>query len=93
MKKYAIIAFLLLLVVSFFLLWRQSQSLNAELSAKNASLAEEINLVKKTIIEKETVISGQNKRYYELITSINYNECENMPVSKELLDTAKELQK
>lgn len=93
MKKYAIIAFLLLLVASFFLLWRQSQSLNAELSAKNASLAEEINLVKKTIIEKETVISGQNKRYYELITSINYNECENMPVSKELLDTAKELQK
>lgn len=93
MKKYVIIAFLLLLVASFFLLWRQSQSLNAELSAKNASLAEEINLVKKTIIEKETVISGQNKRYYELITSINYNECENMPVSKELLDTAKELQK
>lgn len=93
MKKYAIIAFLLLLVASFFLLWRQSQSLNEELSAKNASLAEEINLVKKTIIEKETVISEQNKRYYELVSSINYNECENMPVSKELLNTAKELQK
>lgn len=81
-----------IMVVLFFML-RSANVKNAELTAQNNSLTAHITMMQKTISEKDSVINAQNKKYNEIIESIKYNDCENLPVSESLLNAAKELQK
>jgi vacuolar-type H+-ATPase subunit E/Vma4 len=84
--------FLALLLVIFFLMWRSVSHQNVELQQNIENLTASLNAIQITLQEKQEVITQQDKKYRELLNSIQYNECENLPVSETLLKAAKELQ-
>ena len=81
-----------LLLVIFFFMWRNVSLKNESLTSQNSALTAQIEKIENTLIERDTVISEQNKKYQALLNSIKYNDCENLPVSETLLQAAKELQ-
>lgn len=85
----AVFAFLL---VIFFFMWRNVSIENHSLTQENSELSTKIEQVQTTLKERDNVITEQNKKYQNLLNSINYNECENLPVSTTLIQAAKELQ-
>lgn len=94
MKKilFTIISVLVVLVTILFVMWRNTSKENASLCEQNANLTAQIEQINQSLVEKEKSIQAQNKKYHEIINSIKYNDCENLPVSKELVEAAKELQ-
>lgn len=95
MKKalIGIIAVLAILLGILFVMWRNTTKENVSLCEQNTNLTAQIEMMRNTLVEKEKVISEQNKKYQEILNSIEYNECENLPVSITLVEAAKELQK
>lgn len=81
------------IMVALFFMLRSANTKNAQLCEENSSLTARIEMMQKTLTEKESVITEQNKKYNEIMESIKYNDCENLPVSADLLNAAKELQK
>lgn len=82
-----------ILLVVFFFMWKNVSDKNTELNQQNQNLANQISTITETLAKKDEIIKNQDKKYQELINSIEYNECESLPVSPTLLDAAKELQK
>ena len=95
MKKYllGIIGILLAIVFALFLMWRTVSNENSRLEQANAALTANLTAMQHTLSQKLEIIDKQNKKYQEILNSIEYNECENLPVSVELVNAAKELQK
>lgn len=95
MKKVfvGIISILSILVITLFIMWRNTTKENVSLCEQNTLLSEQLNKIEAIIKEKEAVITAQNKKYQEILNSIQYNDCENLPVSATLVEAAKELQK
>ena len=73
-------------------MWRSVSHQNVELQQNIENLTASLNAIQITLQEKQEVITQQDKKYRELLNSIQYNECENLPVSETLLKAAKELQ-
>ncbi len=88
-----IISILLVVGVVFFFMWKSVYTKNQQLTIENNNLTTQIESIQATLSEREAIIREQDKKYRDLINSINYNECENLPVSETLLEAAKELQK
>ena len=82
-----------ILLVVFFFMWKNVSDKNTELNQQNQNLENQISTITETLAKKDEIIKNQDKKYQELINSIEYNECESLPVSPTLLDAAKELQK
>ena len=82
-----------ILLTIFFFLWRNTSIKNTQLCEINSQLTEQLTSMQKIIAEKEQTIAQQNQHYQEILNSIEYNECENLPVSTNLVKAAKELQK
>lgn len=82
-----------ILLVVFFFMWKNVSDKNTELNQQNQNLENQISTITETLTKKDEIIKNQDKKYQELINSIEYNECESLPVSPTLLDAAKELQK
>ena len=95
MKKYllGIIGILVAIVFALFLMWRTVSNENSRLERANATLTENLTAMQHTLSQKLEIIDKQNKKYQEILNSIEYNEYENLPVSVELVNAAKELQK
>ena len=95
MKKVfvGIISILSILVITLFVMWRNTTKENVSLCEQNTLLSEQLNKIEAIIKEKEAIITAQNKKYQEILNSIQYNDCENLPVSATLVEVAKELQK
>ena len=95
MKKilFTIIAILATLLTILFVMWRNTTKENVSLCEQNASLTAQIERIQNSLVEKEKTIAEQNKKYQEILNSIEYTECENLPVSPTLVEAAKELQK
>lgn len=95
MKKIliTIISILAVLLVILFTMWRNTTKENVSLCEQNANLTAQIERIQHSLVEKEKTIAEQNKKYQEILNSIKYNECENLPVSTTLVEAAKELQK
>ena len=85
----------ILAFVSFalFLMYRTVSNQNVELRSAVSALTSQLSSTRETLREKMQVIEAQNKKYQEIIASIEYNDCENLPVSTTLVEAAKELQK
>ena len=90
---YTIITILSVLLTILFVMWRNTTRENVSLNEQNSYLSAQIEKVNHTLIEKDATISAQNKKYQEVLNSIKYNDCENLPVSVTLVEAAKELQK
>ena len=88
-----IISILSVVGVVFFFMWKSVYTKNQQLTIENNNLTTQIESIQATLSEREAIIREQDKKYRDLINSINYNECENLPVSETLLEAAKELQK
>ena len=82
-----------ILLTIFFFLWRNTSIKNEQLCEVNSQLTAQLESMQQIIAEKEQMISQQNQHYQEILNSIEYNECENLPVSTNLVKAAKELQK
>lgn len=82
-----------LLAFSFFLMYRNVANQNEELRTAVSALTANLTSMRETLQEKIQIIDKQNKKYQEILSSIEYNECENLPVSTTLVEAAKELQK
>lgn len=95
MKKIllTVISILVVLLTILFVMWRNTTKENVSLCEQNANLTAQIERISQTLQEKEKTISDQNRKYQQILNSIKYNECENLPVSVELVEAAKELQK
>lgn len=95
MKKIfiGIISVLSILLVILFVMWKNTTKENVSLCEQNANLTAQIERINQSLIEKEKTIAEQNKKYQEILNSIEYTECENLPVSPTLVEAAKELQK
>lgn len=95
MKKilFTIISILVVLLVILFTMWRNTTKENVSLCEQNANLSAQIERIQNSLVEKEKTIAEQNKKYQEILNSIDYTECENLPVSPTLVEAAKELQK
>ena len=77
---------------SLFLMYRTVSNRNAELNLAVNALTSQLSATRETLKEKMEVISEQNKKYQEILNSIEYNDCENLPVSATLVKAAKDLQ-
>ena len=88
-----IISILLAASVVFFFMWKGVYTKNQQLTIENNNLTARIESIQTTLSERDAIIQAQDKKYRDLINSINYNDCENLPVSETLLEAAKELQK
>ncbi len=81
------------LLLALFFMYRSVSKENTKLEIANQTLTANLTAIQNTLNEKLAVIDKQNKRYQEVINSIQYNECESLPVSPTLVEAAKELQK
>lgn len=79
-------------VFSLFLMYRTVSNQNEELRIAVSALTSQLSSTRETLREKMQVIETQNKKYQEILNSIEYNECENLPVSPTLVKAAKDLQ-
>ena len=77
---------------SLFLMYRTVSNQNVELRSAVSALTSQLSSTRETLREKMKVIETQNKKYQEIINSIEYNDCENLPVSATLVKAAKDLQ-
>lgn len=78
---------------ALFLMYRTVSNQNVELRSKVSALTSQLSSTRETLREKLQVIETQNKKYQEILNSIEYNDCESLPVSPTLVEAAKELQK
>lgn len=95
MKKVfiGIVSVLSVLLVILFVMWRNTTKENVQLCEQNSLLSEQIARISATLKERDATIIEQNKKYQEILNSIEYTECESLPVSPALVEAAKELQK
>lgn len=95
MKKILIGATAVFGIIAFalFMMYRNVSQKNDELQHTVEELTASLTTVQETLQEKIQIIDKQNKKYQEILSSIEYNECENLPVSTTLVEAAKELQK
>ena len=87
-----ITAILLIATTVFFFMWKNVYTKNQQLIIENNNLKTQIEMVQTTLSERDAMIQAQDKKYHELMNSIKYNDCENLPVSETLLNAAKGLQ-
>ena len=75
-----------------FLMYRTVLNQNVELRSAVSALTSQLSATRETLREKMQVIETQNKKYQEILNSIEYNDCESLPVSPTLVKAAKDLQ-
>ena len=87
------VGILTIIGVTFFFMWRNTSIKNDQLCEVNTQLTKQLASMQQIIAEKEEMLAQQNQHYQDVLNSIEYNECENLPVSTNLVKAAKELQK